>query len=113
MSRRPTRIGMGAVQPPARNTDIRPKAPEVDDEPPSGVLERYERLMGVPRLAMSLPELMEMRLDHRAGFLVSLVDGIFTVEMILDACAMKREEALAILAELSARGIIVIDQSEF
>jgi hypothetical protein len=108
MSRRQTRIGMGAVQPPAHTTDIRPKAPK-DDEPPSGVMERFERLTGVPRLALSLSELMALRLDHRAGFLVSLVDGTYTIEMILDASAMKREEALAILAELAARGIIVIE----
>ena len=107
MSRRQTRTGMGAIQPPGPTTEIRPKAPR-DDEPPSGVMERHERLAGVPRLALSLTELMGLRLDHRAGFLVSLVDGTYTVEMILDASAMKREEALAILGELEARGIIVI-----
>ena len=101
-------MGMGAVQPPAPIREIRPNPPR-DDEPPSGVMERYERLTAVPRLALSLPDLMAIRLDHRAGFLVSLVDGTYTVEMILDACAMKREEALAILAELAARGIITIE----
>jgi hypothetical protein len=119
MSRRQTRLGLGAAQTHAQTpgTEAGHKAPkrekqpipEDNDEPPSGVLLREERLTGVPRLAVSLPELMAMRLDHRAGFLVSLVDGTYTLEMILDACAMSRDEALAILGNLVAQRIIVID----
>jgi len=119
MSRRQTRIGVGAshTQSQTPTTDVRHKAPKTDkpapeardDDPPSGVLLRHARLTGVPRLALPLADLMEMRLDHRAGFLISLVDGNYTLEMILDACAMRREEALAILGELAARRIIVID----
>ena len=119
MSRRQTRIGVGAVHVSTQTptTEVRPKArtrkPEVatpiDDEPPSGVLLRHERFTSVPRLALPIHELMAMQLDHRAGFLISLIDGTFSLEMILDTCAMKRDEALAILADLAARGIILID----
>jgi hypothetical protein len=119
MSRRETRLGVGAVHAHTQTptTEVRPKAPTReqegvttgDDEPPSGVSLRHERFTSVPRLALPLHDLMAMQLDHRAGFLISLVDGTYSLEMILDACAMKREEALAILADLAARGIIIID----
>lgn len=39
-------------------------------------------------------------LDHRAGFLLSLVDGTTTVEEIVDVSSMPRHEALRLLAEL-------------
>jgi hypothetical protein len=66
-------------------------------------------LASVPRLAITQSELMAMRLDHRAGFIVSFVDGTYTVEMILDVCPMPRERALAILGELEEKGIIDLD----
>jgi hypothetical protein len=81
-----------------------------DDQPPSGILLRLEVLAGVPRLVVSMSQLKAMPLDDRAGFILSFVDGVYTVEMILDASAMRREEALAILGELFARGVIVVDQ---
>jgi hypothetical protein len=66
-------------------------------------------LHGTPRLALSSSALKDLPLDHRAGFIVSFIDGTFTIEMILDACAMPRDEALAILMELLSRGVIVVD----
>jgi hypothetical protein len=66
-------------------------------------------LASVPRLAVTQSQLMAMPLDHRAGFVVSFVDGTFTVEMILDVCPMPRERALAILGDLAAKGIIDVD----
>jgi hypothetical protein len=90
---------------------MRPRASDVapvmtEDEPPSGVVARPEVLGAVPRLAVSKEVLVTLSLNHRAGFIVSFVDGSYTVEMILDACAMQREEALAILGELISRGIV-------
>jgi hypothetical protein len=79
-----------------------------DEDPPSGIVLRAEMLASVPRLAVTLTELMAMPLDHRAGFIASFVDGTFTIEMILDACAMPRLEAVTLLGELAARGVIVI-----
>jgi hypothetical protein len=65
-------------------------------------------LDGVPRLAVTPRQLVALPLDHRAGFVVSFVDGTYTVEMILDACAMPRERALEILGDLENRGIIQV-----
>jgi hypothetical protein len=66
-------------------------------------------LAGVPRLAVTPRQLMALPLDDRAGFVVSFVDGTYTVEMILDACALPRERALEILGDLADRGIIHVD----
>jgi hypothetical protein len=45
-------------------------------------------------------------IDHRAGFVLSLVDGASTLETILDVCGMPKLDALRILHELTAHGII-------
>jgi hypothetical protein len=48
-------------------------------------------------------------LDHRSGFLLSRVDGVSSVEEILDVCGMPRLEALKTLADLLERGAIRLD----
>jgi hypothetical protein len=84
-------------------------AADPEETPPSGIILRREVLRKVPRLAVSMNELRTLPLDHRAGFIVSFVDGTYSIEMILDVCAMRRQDALEILGELAARGVIVVD----
>jgi hypothetical protein len=48
-------------------------------------------------------------LDHRSGFLLSRVDGVSTVEEVLDVCGMPRLEALKTLTDLLDRGAIRLD----
>src|SRR5438445_7995672 len=48
----------------------------------------------VPRLAVPLEDLAVLPLDHREGFLLSLIDGTSTIESILDVCAMPFDEAV-------------------
>ncbi len=60
----------------------------------------------VPRQNVSREELLSFKLDHKAGFLVSLVDGVSTIEMIVDVAGMPKDEALALLHELYLRGVI-------
>lgn len=62
----------------------------------------------IPRLAVTHSQLLKLPLDHRAGFLVSFVDGSFTIEMILDVCPLPRERTLAILGELQHQGVIAV-----
>jgi hypothetical protein len=62
----------------------------------------------VPRLAVSAQELALLPLDHREGFLVACVDGVSTIETILDVSAMPAEEALVILESLVERGVLLI-----
>jgi hypothetical protein len=94
---------------PAETPTSADSATTSDDEPPSGVIVRREVLASVPRLAVTMSELTAMQLDHQAGFILSFVDGIYSIEMILDACALRQEEALAILGELALRGVIAVD----
>jgi hypothetical protein len=62
----------------------------------------------VPRLAVTPQELALLPLDHREGFLVACVDGVSTIETILDVSAMPAEEALVILESLAERGVLLI-----
>jgi hypothetical protein len=62
----------------------------------------------VPLLTVSFAELRTMPLDHRAGFLISLIDGNSTVEMILDVSGMPEVEAMAILVSFAQTGIIAL-----
>jgi hypothetical protein len=62
----------------------------------------------VPRLAVGARELSLMPLDHREGFLLSMVDGMTSIETILDLCAMPADEAFEILESLAIRGVLVI-----
>jgi hypothetical protein len=64
----------------------------------------------VPVLAISLPDLRRRDLDHRAGFLLSLVDGVSSFEALLDVSAMPRVDALRILARLVEDGILRVAQ---
>jgi hypothetical protein len=58
------------------------------------------------RLLIPEDEIRWLSVDHRAGFVLSLVDGSATFDEILDRSGMERLEALHILAELLDRGVI-------
>lgn len=60
-------------------------------------------LVGVPRT-----QLLHLGLDHRAGFILSLVDGMSTLEMILDVCGMPKLDALRIVDELIRQKIVAL-----
>jgi CRP-like cAMP-binding protein len=60
----------------------------------------------VPRHIISVDQLTRMQLDHHAGFLLTLVDGVLSFETIVDVCGMPRADALRVLADLVRRGVI-------
>jgi hypothetical protein len=62
----------------------------------------------VPWLVIGYDELLRLPLDHRAGHILSLVDGRCTVEMIADMSPLRRDEAIAIIADLVMRGVLAI-----
>ncbi len=68
--------------------------------------ERIGSLSRTPALAVSLNELSSLQLDHRAGFIISQMDGMLTFEDIIDLSAMSRLETMSVLADLCDRGII-------
>lgn len=51
-------------------------------------------------------DIADLPIDHRGGFLLSHVDGMHSLEEILDICAMPQVEALEIIANLEALGVI-------
>lgn len=63
-------------------------------------------LGGVPVQALSENQMRWLGLDHRSGFLLSRVDGLSTIEEVLDVCGMPRLEALKTLVDLLERGAI-------
>ena len=65
-------------------------------------------LMRTPSLAVDGPALHMLPLDHRAGFILSLVDGHSTVSLILDMCPMSSPETLAVLFALVQDGVLVL-----
>jgi hypothetical protein len=62
----------------------------------------------IPTIVLSIDKLREARLDHRFGFLLSLLDGSTTVEEILDLSAMPADETLSLLEQLRKRRIIAL-----
>ena len=67
------------------------------------------RLGPVDRVPMVIVPRAQMRwlsMDHRAGFVLSLIDGSSSVEMILDVSGMPKLDAYRILHELVQQKIV-------
>jgi hypothetical protein len=60
------------------------------------------------RVAVPNDQIKWLSLDHRAGFLLSLVDGHLTVEELLDISSMARLDALRILSGLLDQRVIAL-----
>jgi hypothetical protein len=78
-----------------------------------GVLEsmyaaRLGSLDRVPSVLVQRAQLRWLSIDHRAGFVLSLIDGSSTLEMILDVCGMPRLDAIRILHELVAQKVVAL-----
>ncbi len=69
---------------------------------------RIGPLAGVPTVNISREQMRWLSIDHRAGFVLSLVDGVSSCEMILDVSGMPELDALRILSELVQQRIISI-----
>lgn len=60
----------------------------------------------VPLVAIPREQLRWLTIDHRAGFILSHVDGISNLEEIVDISGMPELDALRILSELAQQRII-------
>jgi hypothetical protein len=60
----------------------------------------------VMSVVVSPEEVQWLSLDHRAGFLLSLVDGQSTVDEILDISGMTRLDALKIIHDLAEQQVV-------
>jgi hypothetical protein len=60
----------------------------------------------VPFIAVPRDQLKWLSIDHRAGFVLSHVDGISSIEQILDVSGMPALDSLRILYELAQQRVI-------
>jgi hypothetical protein len=87
---------------------------------PSAVLARTRRPTGavlqerglpppsaVPRLTRSAASLRSLPLDPRAAFLAEQIDGVTSLQSILDLDNMPRAEAVEVLERLVELGVVV------
>jgi hypothetical protein len=81
-----------------------------DDDPWGGLIPVFDvTLASVPRLVMTHTQLVALPIDHRAGFLLSHIDGIRTVEELVDICHLSAEDAMQVVDALLALGAIDIE----
>jgi hypothetical protein len=92
------------VVPPAQHATTAPPAAAAVVGP-AAHLTLTER-QSIPRLLKSMGEVSKLKIDHRAGFLLAHVDGMQTLEEILDICAMPSAEALGLISNLKEMGVI-------
>jgi len=69
-------------------------------------LTRVGPLDRVPIVMVARDQLRWLTIDHRTGFVLSLVDGVSSLEMILDVSGMPELDALRILSELAQQRIL-------
>jgi|GEM_PF-1827368 len=91
----------------ARPTVAPPASPVLATPAPAApVLLSLTERHSIPRLLKSMSEVSKLPIDHRAGFLLAHVDGMQTLEEILDICAMPPVEALDLISNLREMGVI-------
>lgn len=95
-----------------RKTPSNRAAREIAEECEEVLAAKYARELGsltrVPRLAIPVDQLVSLSLDHRAGFLLSFVDGASSLATILDMSGMSASEVLRTFVELNDRRIIAL-----
>ncbi|MFO0628393.1 MAG: hypothetical protein U0325_22660 [Polyangiales bacterium] len=69
---------------------------------------RLGELTQVPTLTISRNELRWLTLDHRAGFVLSLIDGASSIEDIIDVSTMPTFEVLRTLYVLLSQNVIAL-----
>jgi hypothetical protein len=72
-------------------------------------ISRLGGLGRVPHASMASEQLRWLSLDHRAGFVLSLVDGHSTLDEVLDMSGMPDLDALRILFDLLQQNVITIE----
>jgi hypothetical protein len=70
------------------------------------LLELIGSLDRVPYLAVDATRLLDLKVDHRTGFLLSEIDGRLDLETIVDVSGMPRLDTLRILYRLLEDGIV-------
>lgn len=69
--------------------------------------EAWARAMtGAPVVVVPPAELVRLPLDHRAGFLLSRMDGYIDLDTLVEVSAMRRADALRLVRDLCDSGIV-------
>jgi hypothetical protein len=84
--------------------DTLPEVPVSSGAPHSQELS----LASVPFVAVPREQLVTLPLDARQGFVLSLVDGYYTLEDVIDMCAFERVETIEIISGLLQSGVILL-----
>jgi hypothetical protein len=71
-----------------------------------------DALNAVPRLARDLSALSEEKLEPIEGFVLSRINGVWTVRSILKLCPVPEDEARQVLDRLVGRGLVVLGSRE-
>ncbi|MDB4933783.1 MAG: hypothetical protein JWP87_755 [Labilithrix sp.] len=99
-----------AAMPTAAPPKYVPSVPVPQTAPTGAVAQlTLTQRQSIPRLLKSMGALSKLKIDHRAGFLLAHVDGMQTLEEILDICAMPPADALELIANLKTMGVIDFD----
>jgi hypothetical protein len=104
-----TQPAMLAVSEPPRSGEVAiSHVDDADREAPlsRGALDLLRRT--VPRILGSSKELAAAPLDHREGFVLSLVDGQTTVQGLIDVAAMPDGELIAVLRRMRRLGLVTL-----
>jgi hypothetical protein len=64
------------------------------------------RMAGMPVVVMPVDLLKRLPLDHRDGFLLSLMDGAIDLDTIVEVAGMPRGEVIRLVRELFEAGVI-------
>jgi hypothetical protein len=63
-------------------------------------------MKGVPVVVMPVHLLKRLPLDHRAGFLLSLMDGAMDLDTMVEIAGMDRGEVLRLVRDLFESGVV-------
>jgi hypothetical protein len=64
-------------------------------------------IVGTPRVTMGCDELKQLQVDHRAGFVLSLMDASLDLETLIDLSGMERSTVLDLVRGLYESGVVV------
>jgi len=67
---------------------------------------RLGRLDAIPKISLGSEEIVALNLDHRAGFVLSQIDGVSTFEDLFSLSGMSRLDTAGILAQLLEQNVI-------
>lgn len=101
-------IAEGILEDSPDNADVQRYAESCRDVLMQMYAARLGSLDQIPTVSVPQEQLRWLTLDHRAGFLLSHVDGVSSLEEILDISGMPHLEAMRIIYDLLQQRVIVL-----